>query len=76
MFMGMHWLWWTFWIVVLAVLAWGFVRLFADRRETHRRACCEEEAEDELRGRFARGEIDEDEYARRLEVLRETYLGV
>lgn len=75
MFMGMHWLWWTVWILTLLVLVWGFLRLFADRSDTDRRIRREEAAEEELRRRFARGEIDEDEYAARLEVLRDSSFG-
>lgn len=75
LFMGMHWLWWGFWIVLLAVLALAFWRLVADRAETRRSIAREERAEHELRRRFAKGEIEEEEYARRLEVLRESYLG-
>lgn len=75
LFMGMHWIWWSFWIVVLVVLAVAFWRLMADRSETHRAVGEEERAEEALRHRFASGEIDEDEYAKRLKVLRETMLG-
>lgn len=73
MLIGMHWAWWTFWIITLLVLGWGFWRAFADRSKTHRQVQREEAAEEELRRRFARGEIDEDEYADRLRVLRETH---
>lgn len=76
MFMGMHWLWWAFWIATLAVLMWSFFRLLADRSETRQGVRREAAAELLLRERFARGEIDEDQYVRRLEVLRETHLGV
>lgn len=73
--MGMHWLSWTVWILTLLVLVWGFLRLLADRSDTDRRIRREEAAEEELRRRFARGEIDEDEYAARLEVLRDSSFG-
>lgn len=75
LFMGMHWIWWSVWILTILLLGWGLVRLFADRGRTHRRVQREEVAEEELRGRFARGEIDEEEYERRLKVLRETHQG-
>lgn len=75
LFMGMHWLWWGFWIVLLLVLLSAFWRLSADRRETGRSVAEEERAEEVLRHRFAEGEIDEEEFARRLKVLRETFLG-
>ena len=73
MFIGMHWAWWSVWIVTLLILAWAFWRMFADRSETHRQVRREEAAEEKLRQRFARGEIDEEEYAERLRVLRETH---
>jgi uncharacterized membrane protein len=46
--------------------------VYADRSSTYRQARREEAAEEELRRRFARGEIDDDEFAERLRVLRET----
>jgi uncharacterized membrane protein len=71
LFMGMHWLWWLVWLCTLAVIVWAFVRLFTDRSRTHRRVVQEEAAEAVLRRRFAAGEIDEEELARGLRVLRE-----
>lgn len=73
MFMGMHWLWWSVWILTLALLLFAFWRVIADRSETHRQMESEEAAEEELRRRYARGEIDEEEFERRLRVLRETH---
>jgi putative membrane protein len=75
LFMGMHWGWWSFWILLLAVLGWGLWRVLADRTATRREEQRKEEAEEELRRRFARGELDEEEYARKLRTLRETSLG-
>lgn len=75
LFMGMHWLWWSFWILVLGVLLSAFWRLYADRRQTRRAVAAEDRAEGALRRRFANGEIDEDEYAAGLKALRETMLG-
>lgn len=73
LFMGMHWLWWSVWILTFVFLIWGLIRLFGDRSATHDRVQREEAAEEALRRRFADGEIDEEEYARRLRVLRETH---
>jgi putative membrane protein len=73
LFMGMHWFWWFVWIGIILVVAWGLVRLFADRSRTHEGGEREGVAEEDLRGRFARGEIDEEEYERRLKVLRDTH---
>lgn len=75
LFMGMHWLWWAFWIVLALVIILAFWRVGADRRDTRRAIREEERAEEALRRRFADGEIDEDEFARRLKVLRENMLG-
>jgi putative membrane protein len=74
----MHWgwesgdWWWPmgigmlFWIVLVAVAVWFIVRAVnAPRREGSG-----EDAEELLRRRYAAGEIDAEEYERRLEVLR------
>lgn len=74
-FMGMHWFWWTVWIGVFVLLVWAMARLLGDRSETHRQMEREEAAEEALRRRFADGEIDEEEYQRRLRILRETHSG-
>ncbi len=74
--MGMHWMWWAFWIVVFLALVVAFWRLFSDRSETRERVARAEAAEETLRKRFAGGEIDEQEYMRKLKVLRETTIGV
>ena len=74
MFIGMHWIWWLLWILTIGLLVWGLLRMFADQRETRQRAARTEVAEEALRKRFAGGDIDEDEYARRMRILRETAL--
>lgn len=75
MFVGMHWFWWLFWVFTLAVIGWAFVRLGVDRSESHREVLRHEAAEETLRRRFAAGEIDEEEFARRVKVLRDSALG-
>ncbi len=70
----MHWIWWFVWLLTIALLLWGFWRIFADRRESRRQAERVGEAEEALRRRFAEGEIDEDELARRMRTLREAIL--
>lgn len=72
MFMGMHWIWWILWILTILVLVWGIGRLLTDRSRTRERVEREEAAEEKLRQRFAAGEIDEDEFARRMRILRDT----
>jgi len=62
-------------LLVLGVVVWAIIkvvpdwqdRVGLDRREDLRR---EDSAEETLRQRFARGEIDAEEYERSLEVLR------
>jgi uncharacterized membrane protein len=70
LYMGMHWAWWLFWILALVVLAWAFWRLYADRVAVRREAERRRRAEEILRQRFARGEIDEDELVQRLTALQ------
>ena len=72
MFVGMHWLWWLFWVATLIAIGWALVRLGADRTESHRSVPRKQAAEETLRQRYAAGEIDEDEYRRRMAVLGET----
>jgi putative membrane protein len=59
-------------LVVLAVAVWAIIRVVPDWQDrvglnSSRR---EDSAEETLRQRFARGEIDSEEYERSLEVLR------
>ena len=62
-------------LLALVVVVWAIIKLFPDwqdrvglnnRREDKR----EDSAEETLRQRFARGEIDAEDYERSLEVLR------
>ena len=63
-------------LVVLALVVWALIQAFPDwqdrlglkgRRQDYRR---ENSAEETLRQRFARGEIDAQDYERSLKVLR------
>ena len=59
-------------LVVLVVVVWAIIKVFPDWQDrvglnSRRR---EDSAEETLRQRFARGEIDAEEYERSLEVLR------
>ena len=59
-------------LVVLAVAVWAIIKVFPDWQDrvglnSSRR---EDSAEETLRQRFARGEIEAEEYERSLEVLR------
>ncbi len=75
LFMGMHWLWWLVWVGTIGALGWAFVRLYSDRARVRRRVGEKEAAEAVLRKRFAQGDIDEDQYLKKVKILRETMLG-
>lgn len=75
MVMGLHWGWWSFWILTVIGLVWAGWRALDDRavpRKVRRRA---DTAEDVLRRRFADGEIDDEEFHRRLRALRDDPAG-
>lgn len=74
----MHWGWQTgewwmmgigmvFWLVLALVSVWMLVRATAGSGRAEQRG---EFSEELLRRRFAAGEIDAEEYERRLELLR------
>jgi uncharacterized membrane protein len=75
LFMGMHWLWWLAWILTIAGALWAFTRVRGDRAQTRRRLEAEDAAAEVLRRRFAEGDIDEEEFIRRMKALRETIVG-
>lgn len=70
MWMGWHWAWWLFWLVVLGVVVWGLTRVARGAASPTRGRKGLAEAEQVLRERFARGEISREEYEERLVVLR------
>lgn len=72
LYLGMHWGWWIFWLLVLALLIWAVVQYAGDERSRRRGAGQNESPEEILRQRFGRGEIDEEEFARRMRTLRES----
>ncbi len=63
--MGM-WLWWLLAIGLIAVVAWAVMRS-ASRSGNG----TTETPQDVLKRRYARGEIDKDEYEKRLQDLRQ-----
>ncbi|MBA3952580.1 MAG: SHOCT domain-containing protein [Rubrobacter sp.] len=72
--MGGGWLWMLlpllFWGGLLAFAAWALIRIFPNRSGGNGSSGVREEnAEEILRKRFARGEIDAEEYERSLKVL-------
>lgn len=64
--------WWMwagmglFWLVVIGLVVWAAVRMSGTGRQP-----ASSSAEDVLDARFARGEIDADEYLQRRETLRQ-----
>jgi len=74
LFMGMHWVWWLTWGATVLVIGLAFGRLYMDRARTRRRVDSSSAAQADLRSQLTRGEIDEDEYSRRIKALRETLL--
>jgi putative membrane protein len=71
-FMGLHWFWWLFWILVVLGVVWAFWRLVRSERRRDGEKPRSETAEEILRRRFSEGEIDEDEFRRRLRALQES----
>ena len=71
---GGGWLWMLlpllFWGGLLAFAAWALIRIFSNRSGSDGISAREDSAEEILRKRFARGEIDAEEYERSLEVLK------
>lgn len=62
--MGM-WLWWILGLVVIVLLIWLVTRLMAQGTGDSANS-----PEQDLKRRFARGEIDQEEYNSRLKELR------
>jgi len=72
---GGGWLWMLlpllFWGGILAFAAWALIRIFPNRGgDNQGSGAPEDSAEEILRKRFARGELNAEEYERSLEVLR------
>ncbi|MBA2784133.1 MAG: SHOCT domain-containing protein [Actinomycetota bacterium] len=72
--MGGGWVWMLlpllFWGGLLAFAAWALIRIFPNRSSDSGGSEVQEEgAEEILRKRFARGEIDAEEYERSIKVL-------
>ena len=65
---GMMGIGWTIGLVVVGVLVWAAIQATPHRSDTGTRTATSP-AEAVLADRFARGEIDDDEYHRRLDAL-------
>ena len=71
--------WWPFmlvrlllWGVLLSLLVWFAVRVFTRGRGDTRLGATKDSAEEILRERFARGEINAEEYEKSMRALRDT----
>ena len=62
--MGGIWIWWIFGIVIIAALAWAILR------SPMRNGGSDVSAEELLKRRYARGEINKEDYEKRLQDLR------
>lgn len=69
MFMGVHWAWWAFVLFGVAVVLWAFARVIADRAATKKDAARQRQAEADLRARYDRGEITEEQLTTQLAAL-------
>lgn len=72
--MGMHWGWWIFWLAVVAFLIWlvtGTTGASQSGTGTSPPTFPRKSAEEALRERIAKGELSEEEFRKRLQVLRE-----
>lgn len=74
MFAGFPFFWVAFVVGFAGVLpmALGFVKLYERRQRGVSQTASEEDALDELRARYARGELSDEEFERRVERLLET----
>ncbi len=63
-------LWLIFLVALIALVVWLLMRPFSNQRGGNRPEAREDSSEEILRERFARGEIDAEEYEHSLEVLR------
>ncbi len=66
---GLMILWLIFLVAIIALIVWLVMRLFASQRGGERQEARGDSAEEILHQRFARGEIDAEEYEHSLEVL-------
>ncbi len=63
-------LWLLFLVAIIALVVWLVMRLFFNRRVGELQEARGDSAEEILHQRFARGEIDAEEYEHSLEILR------
>ncbi|MGD8748957.1 MAG: SHOCT domain-containing protein [Balneolaceae bacterium] len=63
-FMGMHWIWWIITVVFILLMVFNVIPYRSQRK-------IEEDAIEILRKRFARGEIEREEFEERKQVLKQ-----
>ncbi|MCH2448537.1 MAG: SHOCT domain-containing protein [Gracilimonas sp.] len=63
-FIGMHWIWWLIIIVIVLLVTFDIIP-YRSRTELN------EDAMDILKKRFARGEIEQEEFEERKQVLKQ-----
>lgn len=63
---GGMWIGWIFWLVILALIVWGVVTIVNNsrRRNDQNFSSPREDALDILKKRYARGEIDQQQFKR------------
>ncbi len=67
--MGFGWVFWIFWILIAVVIIWLMAYVLKTNHPVE--GSRENRALEILKERFARGEIDEEEYDRKWKKLRE-----
>ncbi|RMD93186.1 MAG: SHOCT domain-containing protein [Calditrichaeota bacterium] len=66
---GGMWFGWLFWIVLIGLVIWGVKAVLDSQRTTKPNLPQEDSAIEILKRRYAKGEIDEDEYEKGREML-------
>lgn len=64
-FIGMHWIWWIVFIAIILLMTFDIIP-FRHRTEPN------EDAMDILKKRFARGEIEQEEFEERKKILKQS----
>lgn len=71
--MGMHWGWWIFWLLVIVFLVWLVARTTGGASTgSASPPPAPRSPEEILRERFAKGELSEDEFRKRLRALKDS----
>lgn len=73
--MSMHWGWWVVWTAFFLLLGWMAFLSGTGGRGGRGSSPLRESAEERLRQRLARGEIDEAEFEHKMRVIRESREG-